>query len=240
MSMIMPFLRMTQSEVKTAQQELQPMLERWVKDWCVIAPKVEIQAAPVDHFPMGNLWGSDAFWLAANQQEQWNSVLHLALFEKNKSDLPLNPAALNVIKKAQQGLFCELLNVPNVTSLSAEPKALKGSSIIIELSINNNRTSVVLSPAVVMDILDGKCYLPIENNWQPLVKVLKDVEHSFEVVIGHSELPIQAFLDLNVGDVITLDLTSDAKLNGAHGPIATVIPCSSDQQSAVLIKAFTK
>lgn len=240
MSMIMPFLRMTQSELKTIRQELQPMLERWVKDWCVTAPKVEIQATPIDNHPMENLWGSGVLWLSANQQEQWNSLLHLTLFEKNKSDLPLNPAALNVIKKAQQSLFGGLLNLPEATPLSTEPIVLKGSSVVIELSINNNRASVMLSPSVVMDILDGKCYLPIENNWQPLVKVLKDVEHSFEAVIGNSELPIQAFLDLNVGDVITLDLTSDAKLNGARGPIATVIPCSSDQQSAVLIKAFTK
>lgn len=240
MSMIMPFLRMTQSEIKTVQQERQPALERWVKDWCVIAPKVEIQTIHVDNHSMGNLWGSGAFWLAVNQQEQWTALLYLALFEKKPSDQPLNPAALNVIKKAQQTLFGELLNLPEATPLSAEPTVLKGLSVVVELSINNNRASVVLSPAVVMDILDGKCYRPIENNWQPLVKVLKNVEHSFEAVIGHSELPIQAFLDLNVGDVITLDLTGDAKLNSARGPIATVIPCSSDQQSAVLIKAFTK
>ena len=240
MSMIMPFLRMTQSELQNVRQELQPVLERWVKDWCVMAPKVEIQATPIDNHPMENLWGSGAFWLSANQQEQWNSLLYLALFEKNKSDMPLNPAALNVIKKAQQSLFGDLLNLPEASPLSTEPTALKGSSVVVELSIPNHRASVLLSPSVVMDILDGKCYLPVDNNWQPLVKVLKDVEHSFEAVIGNSELPIQAFLDLNVGDVITLDLTSDAKLNGAHGPIATVIPCSSDQQSAVLIIAFTK
>lgn len=241
MSMILPALRMTQRETISIQQELTPIIEQWLTDWCVVAPKYSIKTIDLNSKLSGmDYWGAEVFWLASDAEEKWASLLHSVLFEKHATSAQMHPTALAVIKKSKLALLRNLLNVNHINRLPITPSPLKGMTVFIELAINQTQVNILLSPAVVMDILENSCYVKPQKQWQRLSDALAQEQHSFEAVIGEAELPLQAFVELTTGDVITLDLNRDAVLRNHQKPFATIIPCRSTQKTAVLIKAFKK
>lgn len=241
MSMILPALRMTQRETLSIQQELTPIIEQWLSDWCAVTPKFSIKTIDLSSQRSGmDYWGSEAFWLATYAEEKWASLLHSVLFEKQPTSSQMHPTALAVIKEAKLALLRNVLNISQINPLAAVTSQLKGMTVSIELAINYMQVNILLSPAVVMDILETNCYAKPQKQWQGLTNALAHEQQSFEAVIGEAELPLQAFVELNAGDVITLDLNRDAVLRNHQKPFATIIPCRSKQQTAVLIKAFKK
>lgn len=241
MSMILPVLRMTQRETLSIQQELTPIIEQWLSDWCVVAPDFSVKTIELSKKQIDlAYWGSGVFWLATDAEDKWQPLLHSILFETQPTSAQMHPAALAVIKKAKLALLGNLLNVNQITPLTPPPSGLKGMTVSIEFVINYMQMNILLSPAVVMDILETNCYVKPQAKWHRFSDALAQEEQSFEAVIGEAELPLQSFVELNEGDVITLDLNRDAVLRNRQKAFATIIPCRSKQQTAILIKAFKK
>lgn len=238
---IVPYLRLTRSELECVRAEVEALVAGWVGQWCSLSPHAEVEAVDLERLPATEhalRWGRGQFWIGMAGTEALDTLFSLALFGQGPSPRP-HALVARIIARAREALLASLLQQDAGTPSEAEVPALRGRSASLTLRLAGAEATLLLSPTLVADILEQRFHREPQLRWGGYTQALADERTVLEAVLGSATISLNDFMALEAGDIVALDTDELPCLRaGGSKTVASILPCLQDKHQAVLINRF--